>query len=219
MDAAAGIRHLFRMAIEPPTQAHEDPEWWQATLTQAWLDSRMEADRTLVALSTGGAGLIVTLLTAAEAPPEGVLWLYIVALVSFTGAIGAGVAIFRKNSEYLHAVLKTPETVDDSEVLAWLRELDIILIALFVIGVGLAAVGGVANAMNRSAERETRPVMEAVNAEQEQQPANAVEAGTGADRDAQPGRYSPSAADGPAGQQPQPGGGAGESDRGASGHR
>ena len=82
----------------PPTKTSQ-PEWVNSTLTTAWIDTRMEADRTMVALSAGGIGLLLTLLTAVTVPRSWILWLYGLAFLGFLLAIGSGLAVFQLAAE------------------------------------------------------------------------------------------------------------------------
>ena len=104
----------------------------------AWYASALEYDRSMLTLSTGATGLLVTLATTKEITSQGILVLYISALVCFVGAIVALLSIFRRNQRHILKVLNGGE--DDDPVLTYL---DYGAMALFGGGVILAGIIGV----------------------------------------------------------------------------
>jgi hypothetical protein len=105
-----------------------------ATVRQAWVDTRMEKDKTLLTLATGGIGVITTLATTVGPGSLVELGLYGLSAISFVVTIIAAVLIFDANSQHLEEVLLKQTTEDDPE-LQWL---DRVLFTSFVIGVMLA---------------------------------------------------------------------------------
>jgi uncharacterized membrane protein YgcG len=105
-----------------------------ATIRQAWVDTRMEKDKTLLTLATGGIGVITTLATTVGPGSKAELVLYGLAAISFVVTIIAAVLIFDANSRHLEEVL-LKQTTDDDPDLQWL---DRVLFASFVVGVMLA---------------------------------------------------------------------------------
>lgn len=78
----------------------------RSILLQAWVDNRMERDRSLLSLSAGGVGLVVTLLAAGLV---NTIWLKVLAALSmmaFAGSVASSLAVFRKNPEYLEGLLR-----------------------------------------------------------------------------------------------------------------
>lgn len=97
--------------------ASEDPEWreWRATLMQAWIDTRMEADRSILTLSSGGVALLVTLLTTVGVQSVWTGVFYVLGLVAFLVAIAAALRIYRLNAEHLVESVENPEKAHNSK--------------------------------------------------------------------------------------------------------
>jgi len=74
-------------------------------LVEAWIETRMEKDKTLLGLSTAGIGLLATLLTTVGPTSAPQLWLYGFAGLAFIGAIVTAVWIFDRNSQHLEDVI------------------------------------------------------------------------------------------------------------------
>jgi hypothetical protein len=125
------------------TPTGTDPDWWQAIITQAWFDNRSEADRTLVGLSAGGIGLLVTLLTTIQPPPAAVAVLYGAGLIAFLLAVAIGTAIFKLNASFMLELRTNPDGAMSSPRRKTLKSLDWALTIMFGIGVMISvAIGG-----------------------------------------------------------------------------
>ncbi|MEX0892243.1 MAG: hypothetical protein WEB88_08740 [Gemmatimonadota bacterium] len=124
----------------------QTPEWWKSTLTAAWFETRMEADRTMVALSAGGIGLMVTLLTTVGVKGRWAALFYTAALVGFVAAIVVGLAIFKVNAAHIAEAADDPEKADASPLRPRLRRLDWALIGSFGSGVLFSILVGIATA-------------------------------------------------------------------------
>jgi hypothetical protein len=103
----------------------------------AWYASALEYDRSLLTLSTGATGLLITLLTTKEITSLQILILCIIALLCFIGAIVVLLAIFRRNQKHILKVLNGQD--DDDPLLTYL---DIGAIALFGGGILLSGIIG-----------------------------------------------------------------------------
>ena len=104
-----------------------------SAVVQAWIATRMEKDRTLLTLSSGGIGLLATLLATVGPSSRTELVLYGLAGASFIGSIVASVLIFHRNSDHLEDVVLREARGDDHK----LKRLDAILFTLFLAGVVL----------------------------------------------------------------------------------
>jgi hypothetical protein len=71
----------------------------------AWYATRFEVDKSLMALSAGGVGLLVTLMTTKGVPNSSSFVLYTLALLSFSVSILALLSVFHLNSGHLEEVL------------------------------------------------------------------------------------------------------------------
>jgi hypothetical protein len=81
-----------------------------AVLLRAWIETRMERDRTLVALSSAGIGLLVTILTTVGAPRAWMLFLYLGSFFGFLATIWASIRIYQLNSDKLELEIRGTES-------------------------------------------------------------------------------------------------------------
>ena len=77
-----------------------------AASVQAWYLTRLEHDKSLLILSSGGIGLLITLITTKGVDSIALLVLYIVALIGFVVCITAILYIFIANSTYITNIIK-----------------------------------------------------------------------------------------------------------------
>ncbi len=77
-----------------------------SVLLAAWIQTRMERDKTIVALSAAAIGLLVTLLTTKGVPRWWLLLPYTTAFVGFAVSIGTALAIYQKNSEKIESDMR-----------------------------------------------------------------------------------------------------------------
>lgn len=138
------------MSEERPKPVRPLPETIP-TLIDAWIGTKMEADRTLVALSAGGIGLLVGLLvTVSEA--LGPLLAYWLALAAFLLAITVGIVVFRLNGRLIEKSLTDLNAAENSRTKTALTICSWALIILFGTGVLLSAwVGYRAASIHRPA--------------------------------------------------------------------
>ena len=102
---------------------------------QAWFTTRIERDKSLLTLSAGGIGLLITLLSTVGANSVCILLLYISALVFFLLCIISVLSILWRNAEYLTKVIKKEK---DQDIL--LGFLDCFASITFLIGVILSTL-------------------------------------------------------------------------------
>ncbi|MBT9172017.1 MAG: hypothetical protein DDT21_00393 [Syntrophomonadaceae bacterium] len=114
---------------------------YYAAKVNAWFNSRIEYDKSLLALSAGAIGLLVTLLITVGVNSFELLFLFFAAIISFVICIIAVLAIFLRNTKYLEALIAGNRTNDPV-----LRFLDLLSISSFIIGIVLASVIGLLTA-------------------------------------------------------------------------
>ena len=84
------------MTGQPTDSQHAQKEIaFYSKVVEAWVATRMEKDKTLLSLATGGIGLLVTLLSTLGASSPTQLLLYGSAGVSFIGSSAESVGRFR----------------------------------------------------------------------------------------------------------------------------
>lgn len=114
------------------------------TLLSAWIDTRMERDRTLITLCSGAIGLLFTVLITVGVASRCEIPLYALALASFLGALGILLVILHKNSELIEAELR-----DEGHAAPDLLQYDRWASGLFVVGIVFSAAIGIIEAILR----------------------------------------------------------------------
>lgn len=117
---------------------------YYSSLVGAWIETRMERDKSLLALSTAGIGLLFTLLTTVGAGSTRMIVLYGVCFVCFLISIVCAITIFGWNATLIQCLLRNE--VPNS------RRLDILdkaVFGCFVAGLILTVVLGIATGMNK----------------------------------------------------------------------
>lgn len=120
----------------------KDVEFYAAGVN-AWFGTRLEHDKSLLTLSAGGIGLLITLLSTVGIHSAETVLLYVLALVSFLVCLSAVLWIFRRNATHLQDIIKSNAAGDPT-----LRMLDTVAIASFLLGVLLSSIIGVAAAIH-----------------------------------------------------------------------
>jgi hypothetical protein len=121
--------------------AHPDKEKdnaYYSALVAAWIDTRMERDKSILALSTASIGLLFTLLTTVGAASVRVIVLYSGCFLLFLISIICSVTIFGWNAAYIQCLLRNEAPQK--------RRLDILdgtLFGCFIAGLVLTVVLGI----------------------------------------------------------------------------
>lgn len=110
----------------------------------AWYNTKLEHDKSLLALSSAGVGVLVALLTTVGVRSAEGLVLNILALTSFLLCIGFTLWIFKHNAAYVEKVIQGTAPISDP----WLAKLDTAALVTFLFGVVLTAAIGVSAAIN-----------------------------------------------------------------------
>jgi hypothetical protein len=120
----------------------KDVEFYAASVN-AWYNTSLEHDKSIFALSAGGVGLLITLLTTVGVTSTMLLWLYITAILFFLVALCSMLYIFRRNRTHVEDVL-SGQTASDPV----LDKLDLVAISSFALGAVFTAVVGISAAFN-----------------------------------------------------------------------
>jgi len=113
---------------------------YYSALVQAWLDTKLERDKSILALSTGAIGLLITLLTTVGVSSNVSIILYFLAILCFLVCIIAVLIIFKRNAEHLKQVAKNEAESDPI-----LKKLDKISFCSFIFGIILSCIIGVSS--------------------------------------------------------------------------
>ena len=109
----------------------------------AWFGTQLEHDRSLLTLSAGGIGLLITLLSTIGVKSAEAVVIYVAALLSFLICLGAVLWIFKRNAKHLEDIAKTNVASD-----RLLGALDSIAIGSFFVAVVLSTIIGVSAAIH-----------------------------------------------------------------------
>src|SRR5690554_440086 len=120
----------------------KEVEFYAANLN-AWFNTRFEHDKSLLALSAGAVGLLITLISTVGVKSVETLILYILSLACFVVCLGALLWIFRRNAKHLEDVVR--ETAIDDQLL---NALDKVAVSSFMLGVILSSIIGISTAIN-----------------------------------------------------------------------
>lgn len=124
---------------------------YYAAQVNAWFNTKFEHDKSLLTLSAGGIGLLVTLLSTVGINSLGALVLCVLALVAFIICLGILLWIFRRNAKHLEEVCQGKATSDP--VLALLDNLAILS---FLSGVVFSVIVSISTAINSYQEKEQK---------------------------------------------------------------
>jgi hypothetical protein len=125
---------------EQEITAQKEIEFY-ATATAAWFDTKLERDKSLLTLSAGGIGLLITLLSTIGIHSVEILILYAAALFSFICSLVAVLWIFKRNAVHLENINRGQEGSD-----LVLDLLDNAAIFCFFLAVVLSSIMGISSA-------------------------------------------------------------------------
>lgn len=126
---------------QPDTDQLKNVEFYAANLN-AWFNTRFEHDKSLLTLSAGAVGLLITLISAVGVKSVEILILYVVALFCFIVCLGALLWIFRRNAKHLEDVVSEIEKNDQL-----LDVLDRVAVITFMLGVVFSSIIGISTAI------------------------------------------------------------------------
>lgn len=129
-------------------QNDKEVEFYAANLN-AWLNTRFEYDKSLLSLSAGGIGILITFLSNSAAKSIYGLIFYFFAITSFMICLGALLWVFRRNAKHLEDVVKNINTSD-----SLLKCLDNIALISFIVGVISASFIGFSTVVTTYYEKE-----------------------------------------------------------------
>lgn len=120
---------------------------YYSALVTAWIETRMELDKSLIMLSAGGIGLLVTILSTVGARNLWELVLYAGAFFSFLISIVTCIAIFKRNPQLIKSSIRNTNSQKSN-----LKKLDAITLSSFLFGIlfsiSIGIVAGIAQ-LNR----------------------------------------------------------------------
>lgn len=130
--------------MTPEEIAHQKDVEYYASSVNAWFNTSLEHDKSILTLAAGGLGLLITLLTTVGLSSSEALILYVGAIISFLVALVSVLVVFRQNRTYIEQVLAGKVTGNDPV----LAKADSIALWAFGVGVVFTAVIGIATAIH-----------------------------------------------------------------------
>lgn len=121
-----------------------------AANVDAWFATALEHDKSVLALSTAGIGLLLTLLTTVGVSSVCALVMYILALTCFVVALVTVLFVFHRNRSYIEEVVAGNASKNDS----LLSHADTTALAAFGLGVAFAAIIGITTAVQSYTTKE-----------------------------------------------------------------
>jgi hypothetical protein len=152
---------------------------YYASSVNAWFNTSLEHDKSILTLAAGGIGLLITLLTTIGLTSAEALVLYVGAITSFLVALVSVLIVFRRNRTYIEQVLTEKAGANDP----MLATADSIALWAFGVGVVFTAIIGIATAFHSYISKEksmaneptkptqTIPLCESFNGARNLQPA------------------------------------------------
>jgi hypothetical protein len=126
------------MNIEESEKINSEKEiQYYSALVNSWFSTKLEKDKTLITLSAGAIGLLVTLITAVGTSSLFVLFAFVSAILCFIISTISVIIVFDKNAKYLE---KLKDNKDANDPL--LNHLDRLAFFSFIVGIFLAFIIG-----------------------------------------------------------------------------
>ena len=97
---------------------NNEDEVFRSAVINAWINSKMERDKSLLNLSSGGIGLLVTFLNFKDSYSNCEIIFYGISFFAFLACIGSVLYIFTRNPDYLERLLKE-DKVENDDVLGF----------------------------------------------------------------------------------------------------
>lgn len=136
--------------MTPDEIAHQKEVEYYASSVNAWFNTSLEHDKSILTLAAGGIGLLITLLTTVGLSSAEALVLYVGAITSFLVALVSVLVVFRRNRTYIEQVLAGKAGANDP----MLARADSIALWAFGVGVVFTAVIGIATAIHSYTSKE-----------------------------------------------------------------
>lgn len=125
---------------------------YYASGVNAWYNTTLEHDKAIFALSAGGIGLLITLLTTIGVTSAAALVLYITAIVCFVVSLVSVLVIFKRNRTHIEQVFSSSGPSNDTSLFV----LDWVAVVAFGVGALLSAIVGISAAIESYNTRKER---------------------------------------------------------------
>lgn len=125
----------------------KEVQYYMALVT-SWINTKMEHDKTIITISAGGIGLLITILTTKGTAETWHIWLFGIAFCCFLIAIFTAIVIFQENSVRIGQEVRKEEINHDMK----LERLDKVVRWSFIIGTVMFVMIGILSAIAKPKE-------------------------------------------------------------------
>jgi hypothetical protein len=148
--------------MTPEEIDHQKSVEYYAASVNAWFNTALEHDKSLLTLAAGGIGLLITLLTTVGITSAAFVLLYISAIASFLVTVIAVLVVFRRNRTYIEKLLTGGAVVNDPV----LSKADATALWAFGLGVLFSTIIGIVSAINSYTTQEKSMTNESTKSSQ-----------------------------------------------------
>lgn len=121
--------------LETELNNNKEVEYY-SNLMNAWITTRMEKDKAILALSTGGIGVLITFFNNISIDNKISFFLYILALLCFIVSIYSAIKILSENADYCMAIMSEEEPENEGKI----GTLDNLLVWSFLLGLAISII-------------------------------------------------------------------------------
>ena len=114
------------------------------SLVNAWIQTRMEVDKTLIVISSAGIGFLIALLTNKGVACTAIFVIYLAAFFSFFVVIVLCILILQRNSSYIATLLNNPDAKDP-----YLDAFDHVAKAFFALALIFTLIIGISSGLDQ----------------------------------------------------------------------
>lgn len=135
----------------------EKDKIYYSALVHAHIETSMERDRSLLAISTGAIGLIVTFMTTIKVKTVCELVLSLTDIMVFASVILLVLHVFRLNKRYVEKLVRNSvgyKPIDATEEDKKLGTFDTVIETLFIVGIALLILIGTITSINQLSSKE-----------------------------------------------------------------
>ena len=112
---------------------------YYSALVNAWIQTKMEVDKTLIIISSAGIGFLITIISKLDINNVTELIIYLSAFISFFIVIITCVEVFRKNAVYIKNIIDEKDDNHKSlDTYSFVAKLFFTLALIFILILGIS---------------------------------------------------------------------------------
>lgn len=124
---------------------------YYSALINGWINTRMEADKSILTFSLSAVGLLFTILAAIKIEGTLIYLLFLFAIFCFLLCAVTTIKVFDKNSDLLQSIANDTDVEKNDKVL---KKLDLLKNILFFVGLGLTFLLSIILVIQKTSEVE-----------------------------------------------------------------